>query len=154
MSIPALEAILLPLAREAGKAIMDVYATNFEARSKDDDSPVTEADLAADRIIVAGLEKAFPDIAVVTEERASSHEGERPSRFFLIDPLDGTKEFVKRGGDFTVNIALIDNGVPVRGVVFAPALDRMFWTTDNGTCLLYTSPSPRDRTRSRMPSSA
>ena len=136
MSIPALEAILLPLAREAGKAIMDVYATNFEARSKDDDSPVTEADLAADRIIVARLEKAFPDIAVVTEERASSHEGERPSRFFLIDPLDGTKEFVKRGGDFTVNIALIDNGVPVRGVVFAPALDRMFWTTDNGTAML------------------
>lgn len=136
MSIPALEAVLLPLTREAGKAIMDVYATDFEARSKDDDSPVTEADLAADRIIVAGLESAFPDIAIVTEERASSHEGERPARFFLIDPLDGTKEFVKRGGDFTVNIALIDNGVPVRGVVFAPALDRMFWTADDGAAML------------------
>jgi len=136
MSIPALEAVLLPLTREAGKAIMDVYVTDFEARSKDDDSPVTEADLAADRIIVAGLESAFPDIAIVTEERASSHEGERPARFFLIDPLDGTKEFVKRGGDFTVNIALIDNGVPVRGVVFAPALDRMFWTADDGAAML------------------
>jgi len=136
MTLPALEAVLLPLAREAGKAIMDVYGTDFDARAKADDSPVTEADLAADRIIVAGLEAAFPDIAIVTEERASSHEGERPERFFLIDPLDGTKEFVKRGGDFTVNIALIDKGVPVRGVVFAPALERMFWTTDDGQAML------------------
>jgi 3'(2'), 5'-bisphosphate nucleotidase len=142
MTIPALDALLLPLCRQAGAAIMEVYDTDFEARSKDDDSPVTEADLAADRIIVAALEKAFPEIAVVTEERASSHEGERPERFFLIDPLDGTKEFVKRGGDFTVNIALIDNGVPVRGYVFAPALDRFFWTDDNGKAMLKEGDEP------------
>lgn len=151
MTLPTLEAILLPLAREAGKAIMDVYATDFDARSKADDSPVTEADLAADRVIVAGLEAAFPDIAVVTEERASSHEGERPERFFLIDPLDGTKEFVKRGGDFTVNIALIDKGVPVRGVVFAPALERMFWTTDNGKAMLQEGDEPAQPIRVAKP---
>ena len=134
MSLPPLAAILLPLAREAGAAIMRVYATDFEARAKEDASPVTEADLAADRIIVAGLEAAFPDISVITEERASTHNAAKAGAlFFLIDPLDGTKEFVKRGGDFTVNIALTQNGVPMRGVVYAPAIDRMFWTADDGT---------------------
>lgn len=136
MTIPALDDVLLPLCRKAGAAIMQVYETDFETRAKDDASPVTEADLAADRIIVDALTAAFPGIAIVTEERAASHEGERPDRFFLIDPLDGTKEFVKRGGDFTVNIALIDNGVPVRGYVFAPALNRMFWTNDAGQAML------------------
>lgn len=124
------------LAREAGEAIMRVYATDFEARAKDDASPVTEADLAADRVIVAGLERACPDIPVVTEERADSHAAAAGDRFFLVDPLDGTKEFVKRGGDFTVNIALIENGVPARGIVYAPALDRMFWTADDGAAML------------------
>lgn len=142
MTLPLLDAILLPLCREAGAAIMDVYDTDFEARAKADASPVTEADLAADRIIVEALQAAFPDIAIVTEERASSHEGERPERFFLIDPLDGTKEFVKRGGDFTVNIALIDKGVPVRGYVFAPALNRMFWTADDGKAMLQEAQEP------------
>lgn len=124
---------LIALAREAGAAIMAVYATDFEARAKDDASPVTEADLAADRIIGAGLARAFPDIPVVTEERAESHDvAAAGSLFFLVDPLDGTKEFVKRGGDFTVNIALVENGVPTRGVVFAPAPDRLFWTADDG----------------------
>jgi len=136
MTLTALDDLLLPLCREAGAAIMEVYDTDFEARAKADDSPVTEADLAADRIIVAALEAAFPDVAVVTEERATSHEGERPDQFFLIDPLDGTKEFVKRGGDFTVNIALIEKGVPVRGYVYAPALERMFWTADDGKAML------------------
>ena len=141
MTMP-LDALLLPLCRQAGAAIMAVYETDFDARAKDDNSPVTEADLAADRIIVAALEAAFPDIAVVTEERASSHEGERPEKFFLIDPLDGTKEFVKRGGDFTVNIALIDKGVPVRGYVYAPALDRFFWTADDGRAMLQEGTEP------------
>ena len=129
--------VFVALAREAGAEIMQVYATDFEARAKDDASPVTEADLAADRVIVAGLENAFSDIPVVTEERAESHDvAAAGDRFFLIDPLDGTKEFVKRGGDFTVNIALIENGVPTRGVVYAPALDRLFWTDDAGTAWL------------------
>lgn len=142
MTLPLLESLMLPLCRQAGGAIMDVYDTDFEARAKDDASPVTEADLAADRIIVAALEAAFPEIAIVTEERAASQEGERPERFFLVDPLDGTKEFIKRGGDFTVNIALIDKGVPVRGYVYAPAMDRMFWTADNGTAMLQEGLEP------------
>lgn len=133
MSAHGLTDVLAALCREGGHAIMEVYATDFEARAKSDASPVTEADLAADRIIVAGLQCAFPDIPIVTEERIESHDAAAVgSRFFLVDPLDGTKEFVKRGGDFTVNIALIEKGVPVRGVVFAPALDRLFWTDDTG----------------------
>ena len=137
MSLSGVNDVFVALAREAGAAIMDVYATDFEAQAKDDASPVTEADLAADRIIMAGLQRAFPDIPVVTEEQAESHDVAAAGRsFFLVDPLDGTKEFVKRGGDFTVNIALIEDGVPVRGVVFAPALDRLFWTDDAGTAWL------------------
>ncbi len=129
--------VIVALAREGGHAIMQVYATDFETRAKDDASPVTEADLAADRVIVAGLERAFPDIPIVTEERTESHDvAAAGKRFFLVDPLDGTKEFVKRGGDFTVNIALIEEGVPVRGVVFAPAQERLFWTADDGTAWL------------------
>lgn len=124
---------LCQLARDAGAAIMEIYATDFEARAKDDASPVTEADLAADRVIGAGLASSFPDIPVVTEEQADSHDANAAGeRFFLVDPLDGTKEFIKRGGDFTVNIALIEKGVPVGGVVYAPALDRLFWTDEAG----------------------
>ena len=137
MPLPDLSGVFITLARQAGAAIMEVYASDFEARTKDDASPVTEADLAADRVIVAGLEQAFPDIPIVTEERTNTHDAAAAgSRFFLVDPLDGTKEFVKRGGDFTVNIALIEDGVPVRGVVFAPALDRLFWTDEEGTAFL------------------
>jgi 3'(2'), 5'-bisphosphate nucleotidase len=124
---------LTALAREAGDAIMAVYESDdFEVRAKGDDSPVTEADLAADRIIVAGLEAAFPDIAVVTEERAESHDLGEGRTHFLVDPLDGTREFVNRRGDFTVNIALIVGGVPVAGIVYAPAIGRLFRTNANG----------------------
>ncbi|MGF1554242.1 MAG: 3'(2'),5'-bisphosphate nucleotidase CysQ [Paracoccaceae bacterium] len=121
---------MVRLALEGGRAVMAVYAraegATIEAEAKADDSPVTEADLAADRVIGEGLAAAFPDIAVVTEERAESQEGAAPERFFLVDPLDGTKEFVQRRGDFTVNIALIEGGRPVAGVVYAPAKGRLF----------------------------
>jgi 3'(2'), 5'-bisphosphate nucleotidase len=124
---------LTALARKAGDAIMAVYgAADFEVRVKGDDSPVTEADLAADRIIVAGLEAAFPDIAVVTEERSASHDLGEGRTHFLVDPLDGTREFVNRRGDFTVNIALIEGGRPVAGIVYAPAIDRLFRTNADG----------------------
>lgn len=137
MPLTGLAELFVDVSRRAGAAIMDVYATDFEARAKADASPVTEADLAADRVIVAALEAAYPDIPVVTEERAESHDVAAAGlRFFLVDPLDGTKEFVKRGGDFTVNIALIEEGVPVRGVVYAPALERMFWTDDAGVAFV------------------
>ncbi|MEO1316213.1 MAG: 3'(2'),5'-bisphosphate nucleotidase CysQ [Pseudomonadota bacterium] len=121
------------LALEAGRAIMAVYESDdFGTRAKEDASPVTEADLAADDIIGAGLAAAFPDIPVVTEERAESQEGPVPDRFFLVDPLDGTKEFVQRRGDFTVNIALIENGRPRMGIVLAPARRRLWRSLAGG----------------------
>lgn len=117
---------------EAGEKILEIYgAADFDVRTKSDDSPVTEADEAADAIISARLRAAFPDVALVTEEQAESH-GAEAARFLIVDPLDGTKEFIKRRGDFTVNIALVDNGVPVRGIVYAPAKGRLFYTDADG----------------------
>jgi 3'(2'), 5'-bisphosphate nucleotidase len=125
--------VLRHLALEAGAKIMEIYEDgNFNARIKSDDSPVTAADEAADALISAGLRSAFPDIALVTEEQAASHDISA-STFLIVDPLDGTKEFLKRRGDFTVNIALVENGLPTRGVVYAPARNRMFWTKADGT---------------------
>ncbi|QDX82664.1 3'(2'),5'-bisphosphate nucleotidase [Denitratisoma sp. DHT3] len=118
---------LLPVARAAGRAIMDIYATDFAVRGKSDASPVTEADEKAEAVILPELARLTPDIPVVSEEEASA--GRIPAvagRFWLVDPLDGTKEFINRNGEFTVNIALIDNHRPVLGVVLAPALERMF----------------------------
>lgn len=120
------------LALEAGAAIMEIYGQDdFAVEVKDDDSPVTAADKAADAIISAGLRAAFPDVMLVTEEQAASHD-QRGETFLIVDPLDGTKEFVHRRGDFTVNIALVENGVPTRGVVYAPAKGRMFLTDAGG----------------------
>ena len=121
------------LALEAGDKIMEIYESDdFEVKSKSDASPVTEADEAADALISAGLRDAFPDVALVTEEQADSHTQDVMT-FLIVDPLDGTKEFVKRRGDFTVNIAYVEDGVPTRGVVYAPAKGRMFYTTATGT---------------------
>lgn len=120
------------LALQAGAKIMEIYeADDFDVRAKSDDSPVTAADEAADALIFAGLKQAFPEIPIVTEEQADSHSV-RADRFLIVDPLDGTKEFIKKRGEFTVNIALIENGVPVRGIVYAPARGRLFYTDDNG----------------------
>ena len=111
---------------------MEVYAAkDFDIRAKSDDSPVTEADLAADAIISAGLRASFPEVPLVTEEQAASH-GQSVRTFLIVDPLDGTKEFVQRRGDFTVNIAYVVEGEPVRGVVYAPAKGRLFYTDQNG----------------------
>lgn len=111
-----------------GKEAMRHYGQLEEVMTKDDNSPLTAADLAVDKIIVQGLKKAFPDIPIVTEERAGSHDTDHQSgRFFLVDPIDGTKEFIKKSGEFTINIALIENGIPVAGIVYAPAIDRLFW---------------------------
>ena len=131
------------LAIDAAAEIMDVYASDdFEVRSKDDASPVTEADERADKVISDGLRAAFPDIALVTEEQAASHSVAAET-FLIVDPLDGTKEFVQRRGDFTVNIALVENGVPTRGVVYAPAKGRMFWTGADGKSVEETGPLDR-----------
>jgi 3'(2'), 5'-bisphosphate nucleotidase len=119
---------LLALAHEAGEAIMAVYATEFETHLKADLTPLTEADEAADRVILDGLAKIDPATPVVSEESAAADRTPDVSRrFYLVDPLDGTKEFIGRNGEFTVNIALIDLGQPILGIVYAPALGRVFW---------------------------
>ena len=121
------------LSLEAGDAIMEIYGQDdFSVEAKSDDSPVTAADKAADEIIYKGLSAEFPDMMLVTEEQASSH-GLKGDTFLIVDPLDGTKEFIHRRGDFTVNIALVENGRPTRGVVYAPAKGRMFYTLADGT---------------------
>jgi len=118
---------IIGLAREAGEVVMSVYATDFAVRGKSDASPVTEADERAEAVIVQGLRALTPDIPIVAEEAVAG--GQVPTverRFWLVDPLDGTKEFASRNGEFTVNIALVDDGVPVLGVVLAPAIGRLF----------------------------
>jgi 3'(2'), 5'-bisphosphate nucleotidase len=114
---------LIDIVRRAGDAILAVYRTDFDVETKDDESPLTKADLAAHRIIVAGLAALTPDVPVISEEAALPSFDERSTwpRFWLVDPLDGTKEFVNRNGEFTVNIALIEDHQPVLGVVGVPA---------------------------------
>ncbi len=116
------------IALAAGQAVMEVYAGECAARVKADSSPVTEADVRAEAVILARLAAEFPGLPVVAEESAA--RGVVPlcgSRFILVDPLDGTREFLARNDEFTVNIALIDRGVPVAGVVYAPALSKLWF---------------------------
>jgi len=123
----ALLARLLEVAARAGEAILEVYAGAIEVRGKEDGSPVTLADERAEAIILAALTKLTPEIPVVSEEAAG--QGRIPGlaeRFWLVDPLDGTREFIGRNGEFTVNIGLIEGGRPLAGVVLAPALGRAF----------------------------
>ena len=117
---------LCNIARDAGQQIMAVYDQGGAVWQKEDASPLTEADLRADAVIRKGLEAAFPGMFILSEESRSS--GDAPADdFFLVDPLDGTKEFLKRNGEFTVNIALVKQGVPIAGVVYAPALGELFY---------------------------
>lgn len=132
MTYEELIPVIRKLALEAGDKIMEIYgAEDFDVKVKSDDSPVTEADEAADALISTGLRAAFPDVMLVTEEQAATHSTTGKT-FLIVDPLDGTKEFIHRRGDFTVNIALVEDGVPTRGVVYAPAKGRMFFTQANG----------------------
>jgi 3'(2'), 5'-bisphosphate nucleotidase len=114
---------LVDIALEAGEVILAIYASeDFAARAKADGSPVTEADAAAEAIILERLRALAPDTPIVAEEEAAAGVvAAQAARFFLVDPLDGTKEFLNRNGDFTVNIALVENDCPVAGVVYAPA---------------------------------
>lgn len=135
MDFVILEDVMRRLALEAGDRIMTIYnSPDFEVKSKSDSSPVTEADEAADALISAGLRAAFPDVALITEEQAASHSLEAKT-FLIVDPLDGTKEFIQRRGDFTVNIAYVKDGVPLRGIVYAPAKGRLFYTQADGTAV-------------------
>ena len=120
---------VIALVRETGAAIMDIYNKDFSIIHKSDNSPLTEADLTAHNILVNGLSKITPDIPVLSEESDNTvqkHRLEWPL-YWLIDPLDGTKEFINRNGEFTINVALIRNGVPVLGIVYAPVLEALYW---------------------------
>lgn len=125
-----LEAII-SAAREAGEAILEYYQGETEVYTKDDQTPLTQADLASQRIILERLEQIDPDTPVIAEESGVPDYGKRRdwTRFWLVDPLDGTKEFIKKNGEFTVNIALIEEGVPVLGVVYLPAKEILYCAT-------------------------
>jgi len=124
---PAWLQALIQIVRDAGDLIMSVYATDFAVRGKADASPVTEADEKAEALIVAALRRLAPQVPIVAEEAiAAGAQVQVGDWFWLVDPLDGTKEFISRNGEFSVNVALVHGGVPVLGVVLAPALDRLF----------------------------
>ncbi len=134
-------ASLLPtvrtIAHEAGQVILRFYNDGIDVATKVDGSPVTQADQAAEAVIVPALHHLLPGVPVVAEEAMAA--GHKPDisggRFWLVDPLDGTKEFISRNGEFTVNIALIENGVPVLGVVYAPATGDMYTAAGPGTAV-------------------
>jgi 3'(2'), 5'-bisphosphate nucleotidase len=131
----ALLELAIAAALRAGPQIMTVYAEDFAVRRKEDQSPVTLADEMAEATILAMLEREAPDIVAIAEEReaAGATAGAAPARFWAVDPLDGTKEFVARNGEFTVNIGLIENGAPVLGVIYAPAIDLLYAAAGPGT---------------------
>lgn len=129
-----LKAMLDPvssIAREAGAAIMEIYNSDFAVQQKDDKSPLTAADLAAHQVIEKGL-LSLTDYPVLSEESAAIPYAERETwkTYWLVDPLDGTKEFVKRNGEFTVNIALIHENFPILGVVYVPAQNLLYYAAD------------------------
>ncbi|WP_417583806.1 3'(2'),5'-bisphosphate nucleotidase CysQ [Pelagibacterium sp.] len=124
----AITEVLTRIALEAGALILKIYGRDFTVTTKSDDSPLTEADTAAEAMILDRLAKAFPEIDVVAEEAVANGNVPECGRFFfLVDPLDGSKEFIARNGEFTVNIALIEDGMPIAGVVYAPALKCIWW---------------------------
>src|ERR1700674_6125870 len=127
--LPALAESLISIAERAGAAIMQIYGAGFTVQHKDDDSPLTLADLESQRIILDGLKRITPDIPILSEESAQAPWAERQRwrELWVVDPLDGTREFVKRNGEFTVNIALVVEHEPVLGVVSAPAQGLLFW---------------------------
>ena len=145
------------IARRAGKKILEIYQTNFDVMTKTDKSPLTKADLASQRLITKELSKVTPGVPILGEESAEVPYAVRRNwqHFWLVDPLDGTKEFVKRNGEFTVNIALIEWGKPVLGVVHAPDLDLTFEAAlgKGASCRKGTSPSKKISTIDPEPES-
>jgi 3'(2'), 5'-bisphosphate nucleotidase len=118
---------VIRLVGEASSRVLEVYGRPFDVELKSDGSPLTEADLGAHRVLVAGLAPLLPGVPVISEESPpEAHTGAAAPRFWLVDPIDGTKEFVRRTGEFTVNVALIREGRPLLGVVSAPALDTLY----------------------------
>lgn len=123
---------VVALAREAGRTILEVYASTFAVEEKEDRSPLTEADLRSEKLILAGLRRIAPEIPVLAEESARAPYATRAGwdRLWVVDPLDGTREFVQKNGEFTVNIALVQDHRPVLGVVHAPALGRTYYACE------------------------
>ena len=142
----------MPIVERAGAAIMQIYDGAFTVQHKDDNSPLTLADLESQRIIIEGLRRLTPDIPILSEESAAAPWPERQTwrELWVVDPLDGTREFVKRNGEFTINIALIMQHEPVLGVVSAPAQKVIYWgmtgagaftcARDTGTRAIHTAP--------------
>lgn len=129
MPYSSLLADVIKIADEAGEKVLRIYQSDFTVSYKEDESPITAADVASHDIIVKGLRSLSQDIPILSEEGAQAPWEERKHwrRFWLVDPIDGTKEFTQRSGEFTVNIALIEDGEPVMGAVTAPALKEAFW---------------------------
>ncbi len=131
--LPRLLTEVIALAREAGRAILEVYEkSTYVVEEKDDRSPLTEADLRSEKLILAGLRRIAPEVPVLSEESARAPWATRRgwSRLWVVDPLDGTKEFIGRNGEFTVNIALVQDGRVILGVVHAPALGRTYFACE------------------------
>jgi len=151
MNAPLLD-IALRAALAGGEAAMRVYADPFEVTQKTDATPVTEADLASERVIIAMLTSAFPEIPVVSEETVPEAGFESPAaRFWLVDPLDGTKEFVARNGEFSVLVALIEDGRPVLGVVHGPAVGLTYTAHGPGTAMRRREGGVFEPIRARAP---
>jgi 3'(2'), 5'-bisphosphate nucleotidase len=119
---------LANLAKEAGRAVLEIYSTEFDVEKKEDRSPLTAADTRSHEIIARALTAQYPDIPVLSEEGKTIDYATRSewSRFWLVDPLDGTKEFIKRNGEFTINIALIEGDTPVWGIIYVPVVDALY----------------------------
>jgi 3'(2'), 5'-bisphosphate nucleotidase len=144
--------VAIKAALAAGEAIMRVYAEPFEVIQKSDQTPVTEADLASERVIVKMLTAAFPNIPIVSEETAPE-DGFKPpaARFWCVDPLDGTKEFVAKNGEFAVCIGLIEDGRPVLGVVHGPAIATTYAAHGPGSAIRIKDGGAREKIAAREP---
>ena len=133
MNLMDLANSLIPSVLKAGKMIMEIYQGDITKKIKPDGSPLTKADKASERVLINELHRLVPEILVISEETPESHSKISKKNFFLVDPLDGTKEFLKQDGkgNFTVNIGLIENHIPILGIVYAPALGRLFFGAQN-----------------------
>ena len=153
IDLPALLPAVKAIAHRAGAEIMRVYGTDFSAERKDDGSPLTEADTASEKVIVAGLRELTPNIPIIGEENISGDSDVAPdARFWLVDPLDGTREFLKRNDEFCVCIGLVENRKPIFGVLYGPALDLTYGGAGPGTATVVRDGKPERPISCRTPS--
>ena len=136
----------IEISMSAGKAVMEIYKSDFDVNLKSDLSPLTQADILSNDIIVSSLSKITPNVPIISEESSKISFAERSKwkEFWLIDPLDGTKEFIKKNGDFTTNIALIKNNRPIFGIIHAPDRKETYWGSDENGCYFLKGDSFKD----------